>query len=137
MKCTTPEEASAAYAADLAAHPLDTLPYLFSLADGFTGKITKNFTGTYCGYVYHTDYLINITDYDVHGGITYDTDHMVGFDYNHSRDYNTLFTASEYEHGIYVWLFEDVKREVQLLHAQIVDALLPPQVHRNNIAFQN
>lgn len=135
MMYDTFEQASDAYAEDLTAHPLlMDADETFPLAGGFTGKISMNSdTGAYCGYVTSPDGVIiphsEEHEYIIHGGITYGGDRVIGFDCLHRDDF-TPEMPFLCEAGIYrVWRFEDVKREIQSLHAQIVDALLPPQEH--------
>ena len=42
--------------------------------------------GTYCGYVDRSHVKQDLSNLDVHGGVTYEDELLVGFDCNHSYD---------------------------------------------------
>lgn len=54
---------------------------------GLKAYIWKNPSlGTYCGYVYRSHVKQSLSHLDVHGGVTYEDERLVGFDCNHAND---------------------------------------------------
>lgn len=112
---------------DMEKYPNDKYHFTFS---GYDCEILRHEFGHYCGYVIlpdtHPCYDCSsddLSDIEVHGGITYHSENTLGFDCAHGGDLRpsmALFSPallSIYPH--HYWTFEEVKEELRSFVLQL------------------